>query len=445
MSVTSEDWLQAQHSVLGAALLDVRIAARVITETEERDYSGACRTVYTAMHGLYAKGIAVDPVSVKNVLGAGYTDFLMQLMEITVTTANADYHMELVREQSRVLSIRDIGQQLAGADTTDAVRELLGEANGLMVDKQAQKAATMMDCFTAFMERPAGKVRYLPWPIRPFSEQLRVKPGRFVLIGAEPSVGKTAFGLQCAYLWAREKKVGFFSLETDEETLFYRLLSSVVGIPLDRIQDNDLTQQDAERICQASQEILSRRLEFVPAAGLTTTDIHAKIVASQYDIILIDYIQLIPAKGRSRYEIVTNVSIELHQLAQRLKVTIVALAQLSRSEDDHTPRNSDLRESGQLEQDADIIIMMKLAKQSDPAGPRHAYVTKNKEGELFMTPLAFDGKHQTFSRLQQTGEVVERYVNDGKKARRLNKQAAQAAQMEQMEMLPDNIPVPFRD
>jgi replicative DNA helicase len=192
----------------------------------------------------------------------------------------------------------------------------------------------------------------------------------------------------------------------------------------------------------AANEISESKLELIPAAGMTTADIRAKIIEGGYKLVVIDYLQLISSGGSSRYEKVTSISIDLHTMAQSLGVTVVALSQLSRSDDDHQPRNSDLRESGQLEQDADVIIMLKLEKQADPSGNRKVFVTKNKEGELFMSMMAFDGKHQTFSKAPRTGETIDKYVNDGKKSRRLNKQTAQAAQ-EQMTILPDNTPVPF--
>lgn len=441
MRVTSNDWLQAQYSVLGSVLISPELAPQVMSETSEQDYSGACLTVYKAMHQLFRMGIPIDPVSISDTLGSEYRKFLIQLMEITPTAANVDQYITLCREQARVLAVRDIARQLSEIETTDSARQLLEKANSLMISRQAQRAVSIGDCLKAFMERPTGKVQYLSWPIQAFNA-LRVKPGRFVLIGAEPSVGKTALALQCAYHWARDKRVGFFSLETDEETLTYRLLSSVTGIPLDKIQDNDLSCEEWDCICQASQDIATRKLDFVPAAGLNTAEISAKIVASRYDLVIIDYIQLIPARGSSRYEVVTNISIDLHQIAQRLKVTVVALSQLSRSTDEHTPKNSDLRESGQLEQDADIIIMLKLQKQAEPAGPRNAFVTKNKEGELFKTVLDFDGKYQTFRKAQLTGDAVSKYVADGKKVRQKNKSVSQ--QFGQMTVLPDDYQVPFK-
>lgn len=442
MRLTSQDWLQAQNSVLGAALLDEKIAIRVLTETEERDYSGPCLTVFNAMRKLFMQNRPLDPVSIRAELGDDYNSFLAQLMELSPTAANVDYHIQLCREQSRVLVIRDLAQQLTQADTKDAVQQLLEQANSLMVTRQALKPVTMANAMKNFMERPGKKVKFLSWPFAGFNDFLRVKPGKFLIFGAEPSVGKTAFSLQCAWHWSREYKVGFFSLETDPETLFDRLIAHVAQIDMETIQDNRLTESEWTRVCQATQDITSRKLELISAAGMTTSDVRAKIIEGGYQIVVIDYLQLLSAAGSSRYEKVTSISIDLHTMAQSLGVTIAALSQLSRSDDDHTPKNSDLRESGQLEQDGDVIIMLKLKNQAEPGGIRRMVVTKNKEGELFESYLAFDGKHQTFSKASRTGEVVSKYVHDGKQARRNNRNSAPAP-AEQMTMLPDNTPVPF--
>lgn len=441
MRVTSQDWLQAQHSVLGAALIDEKAAVRILSETEESDYSGVCKTVFNAMRDLFAQGKPVDPVSVVSNLGADYRSFIMQLMEVSPTAANVDYHIQLCREQAKVLALQEIGNQLAQAETPEQVRQLLEQANGCMVSRQRWKSATMSDALHSFMDNYNVKPDFLKWPFSGFADYLRVRLGRFIIVGAEPSVGKTAFSIQCAWHWAKDKKVGFFSLETDKETLTERLISMLMQIPLSRIQDRNLSDQDWERVCAATEEITSRNLEFIQASGMTTADIRAKILESGYQIIVIDYLQLMRARGGSRYEQVTNISLDLHTIAQSLGVTVVALSQLSRSTDDHTPKNSDLRESGQLEQDADVILMMKLEKQSEPAGPRKIFVTKNKEGELFMSLLAFDGKHQIFSKLQRTGETVSKFVADGKKARQKNK--AESQQPGQMTMMPENTWVPF--
>lgn len=441
MRITSQDWLQAQHSVLGAALIDEKAAARILAETEETDYTGACKTVFNAMQDLAIQGKPLDPVTVVGLLGKDYQNFLMQLMEVCPTAANVDHYIQLCREQAKILSVQEIAHQLTQAETPEQVRQLLEQANGCMISKQRWKSATMSDALRAFMDGYNVKPDFLKWPFPGFSDHLRIKPGRFVIVGAEPSVGKTAFSLQCAWHWAKSKKVGFFSLETDKETLTERLISSILTIPLKKLQERNLSNEEWDRVCGAVEEITSSQLEFVPASGMTTADIRAKILESGYQIIVVDYLQLMRARGGSRYEQVTNISLDLHTIAQSLGVTVVALSQLSRSNDDHTPKNSDLRESGQLEQDADVILMMKLDKQSEPAGPRKIFVTKNKDGELFMSLLAFDGKHQTFSKLQRTGDTVSKFVADGKKIRQKNKMESQ--QPGQMTMLSENTWVPF--
>lgn len=442
MRLTYQDWLQAQNSVLGAALIDEKAAIRVLSETEERDYSGPCRTVFNAMHNLFRLGRPLDPVSVGNELGNDYLSFLAQLMDVTPTAADVGYHIQLCKDQARVLAVRDLAEQLAQADTRESVQQLLDRANSLMVSRQALHPVTMSDALKSFMERPGKKVRYLSWPFAGFNDFLRVKPGRFLIVGAEPSVGKTAFSLQCAWHWARDYKVGFFSLETDPETLFDRLISHIAQVDMPTIQENRLTEDQWAKVCQATQEITSRKLELISAAGMTTSEVRAKIVEGGYQIVIIDYLQILAAAGSSRYEKVTDISIDLHTMAQQLKVTIMALSQLSRSDDDHTPKNSDLRESGQLEQDGDVIIMLKLKSQAEPGGIRRMVVTKNKEGELFESYLAFDGKHQTFSKASKTGEVVNKYTHEGKKAQRNNRNSAPDTSV-QLTMLPDNTPVPF--
>ena len=441
MAVTGEDWLQAQYSVLGAALLGEKTAVRVISETEERDYGGACRTVYNVMRRLFLAGKPLDPVSIGAALGADYRGFLVKLMELSPTAANVDYHIQLCREQARVIALREMAPQFIQAETTEDVRRLLEQANGLMVSRQTRKAVNMTDALHSFMERHSRTITYLSWPIREFNDHLFSEPGDFIIIGAEPSVGKTAFALQCAWHWAREKKVGFFTFETSAEKLFDRKMASFAELHMQSIKRNDINDAQWERICQNTEEITSRHLELVPAAGMNTADIRSRILEGGYEIIVIDYLQLISARGTSRYEQVTSISIDLHNMAQSLGVTIVALSQLSRSDDDRMPRNSDLRESGQLEQDADIVIMLKLEKQSQPRGPRKVVVTKNKEGELFGILLDFDGRHQTFSKAQQTSDVMSKMSADGKKARQKNREEVRLSS--QMQILPDDYKVPF--
>lgn len=412
MHVTSENWLDAQNAVLGSALIDERVVPKVMSETTETDYSGPCRNVYNAMRKLFLGNEAVDVVAVASAMGANYRSFLAQLMDITPTAANVDHYIALCKERSRVLELRSVAQDLMQADTLDNARELIERANGVLADNQRGSIADMASAMRSFMERKTTEAKYLTWPIDILNKYLFSKPEDFIILGAEPSVGKTAFALQCAWHWAKEYKVGFFSLETSHEKLFDRLMAYVVGIPMRNIKKGKLTGSEWDRVAAASQQVVARNLELIPASGYTTADIRAKILERGYKLIIVDYLQLVSSRGSGRYEQVTNISIDLHNIAQGLNVMVLALSQLSRSDDNRTPKNSDLRESGQLEQDADVIMMLHLEDKTKPEGNRKLTITKNKEGECRQTELVFDGKCQGFARpgKEKQPEIVQEFL-----------------------------------
>lgn len=442
MSVTGTDWLQAQNSVIGAALIEPSLVPKVIQQTRSTDFSGPCQTIYNAMRKLFQDGSPVDVVSLANALGNDYRSYLVQLMEITPTAANIDSYIQICREQAKVISIRNLAAQLSAAQSSDEIRKLLDEANGLMVDKPTLRITTMADALKSFMERHTGQVQYMAWPIPELNDRLYSEPGDFILMGGYPSTGKSAWSLQCARHWARSTKVGFFSLETSSEKLFDRMMSSLTDLTMDDIKRNNIRQEQWNKICTMTTDIVSHNLELIPAAGMTPADIRSTVMMRGYKIIIIDYVQLLQSSGVNRTEQVTNISLALHRMAQDMQVTIVALSQLKRKGDDSTPESSDLRESGQLEQDADIIMMLKLENKDDPAGNRHMYITKNKEGTTPMIPLAFDGKHQTFTKAQRTGETIRQLKKMAKAELRARREAEKNES--QFVQLPIDTEVPFK-
>ncbi len=441
--MTNEAWLNAQYSVLGSALICSEVVPKVVSETSERDYFGTCLTVYKAIRKLFLSGAAVDPVSVNGALGGSYQSFLLQLMEITPTAANLDHYITLCREQARLLSVQDLARQMAEAENTDKIRKLLEDANGLLVEKPALKITTMSDAIRSFMERHTKETKYLTWPVYELNDRIYAELGDMIIIGGYPSSGKSAWALQCAWHWARNYKVGFFSLETSSEKLFDRQMASVAQLSMDAIKRNSLTQKDWDKVCGMTEAITSRNLELVPAAGMTPADVRAVTMMRGYQIIFIDYLQLLQGPGESRTAQVTSISIALHTLAQSMGVTVVALSQLARQpkqNKNEPPDMSALRESGQIEQDADLIMMLSLADKDKPEGERELRIRKNKEGTCPNILLAFDGKHQTFSKAQRTGDTLNKIT--GKKHQHTTPVLGRQ-EPEQMMMLPDNTPVPF--
>ena len=288
------------------------------------------------------------------------------------------------------------------------------------------------------MDRHNGEAKYLTWPVRELNDRLYAEAGDFILIGGRPSAGKSAWSLQCAEHWAKTMRVGFFSLETSPEKLFDRQMASKAGLSMDDIKRNNISQAQWDQVWKMYKQIIDLPLEIIPAAGMTPADIRSVTMMRRYQLIIIDYVQLIQSGGSNRTEQVTNISLAFHRMAQDMQVTVVALSQLKRKTDDSAPDSSDLRESGQLEQDADIIMQLQLEKKDHPEGNRFLYITKNKEGTTPRILLAFDGKHQQFSKAATTGSVVGKFAADGKRARRQN-----ASTNQQMSMLPENTPVPF--
>lgn len=443
--LTNESWLNAQYSVLGSALIDQQVVPKVLHETRESDYFGTCQTVYKALRKLFNAGSPIDPVSVKAQLGDSYMDFILQLMEITPTAANIDMYIALCKEQARTNQLRDIARQMTEEEDGDKLRSLLEQASGMMVQRSSLKITTMADALQSFMDRHTRQTNYLTWPVGELNDRLYAEPGDFIIIGGYPSTGKSAWALQCAWHWARNYKVGFFSLETSSEKLFDRQMSAVARLSMDSIKRNTIDQKEWERVCAMSTEITARNLELIPAAGMTPADVRAVTMMRGYQIILVDYLQLLQGSGENRTTQVTQISIALHTLAQSMGVTVVALSQLARQgkQDKSTPPDmSALRESGQIEQDADLIMMLSLQDKDNPAGPRELRIRKNKEGTCPNILLDFDGKHQTFSKAARTGDVVSKYVHEGKKAQRQNRNNAPVPDL-QMTMLPDSTPVPF--
>ncbi|MGM9626929.1 MAG: replicative DNA helicase [Faecousia sp.] len=444
MAVTDDRWLDAQYSVLGSALISPEVVPKVVSETSDRDYSGACLTVYRVIRKLFLAGTAVDPVSVAGALGNNYRDFLVQLMEITPTAANIDHYIALCREQARVITVRELARKMTEVDTSDKMRELLEEATGLMVDKPSLKISTMSDSLRSFMDRHTKEVKYLTWPVRELNDRIYAELGDLIIFGGYPSTGKSAWALQCAWHWAKDYKVGFFSLETSSEKLFDRQMAAVVQVSMDEIKRNDIQREGWDKICAMTPDIVARNLELIPAAGMTPADVRAVTMMQGYQIIFVDYLQLLQGPGENRTAQVTGISIALHTLAQSMGVTVVALSQLSRQGQqgkNAPPDMSALRESGQIEQDADVVMMLSLEDKDNPAGNRELRIRKNKEGTCPNILLSFDGKHQTFAKAQ--GDVLGKLVADGKRAKRKNQQPA--PEPGQMTMLPDDTPVPFEN
>lgn len=440
-----QDWLDAQYSVLGSMLISPETVPIVLSQMSDSDFSGSVVSVFQAIRLLFTSGVPVDPVTVIDKIGKNYTNFIMQLMEITPTAANVQAYIDVAKRQSRTVRLREIGQQMADEDDPDRMRELLSQAVAINSERNGIRAVKMHEAMIDFFERhnPSRKVEYIKWPIPELNDQLFLDKGDFVIIGGKPSAGKTAFALQAAWEQSVSKSVGFFSIETGLNKLTDRQTAAGCGIPMENIKRNCLSDAHLSKASEFSLEAEKmHRFEMICEAHLTVADIQAFSAARGYDIIYIDYLQMLSSTGSSPYEKVSNLSLDLHRFAQSANCAVVALSQLSRpgaAVKGADPDMSSLRDSGQLEQDADAVLLLYLEDEKQPNGRRVLKCAKNKEGERFRIMLDFDGKTQIFSKSKTSG-------NYSKEMARINRERKETEKYEkerQLQILPDDTAIPF--
>lgn len=271
--------------------------------------------------------------------------------------------------------------------------------------------------------------------------------GDLVVLGGRPSAGKTALSLQMAWEQARNRKVGFFSLETNPEELFDRLNAMAAGVSSTRIRQRTLKDEERKKILDARGAFQERRLEVVNAAGMSVSAIRGVTVARGYQIVYVDYLQIIsPERGTKpsdRFGAVSQISMDLHRMAVSLGILVVALSQLSRPERaarNKAPDLFSLRESGQIEQDADAVMLLYKADEDDPVSQRRLKVAKNKKGfSGGVLELAFDGSTQVFAEANTSRNVQQTLINAGKAA----KQRARGNPAEVVELPGKDPDLPF--
>ena len=396
--------LSAQVGVLGSLLIQPELLGRAVALLRPEDFTNPTyRAVFSAMCALFQEGHDADTLLVRDKLGAAYDGLLRELMELTPTPNAFEEYARLTREQARVARIHQACAQITATEDLAEIQGLLDKANLHMAARPGAQAAGLEECLMGFFERLEQQPRYLSWGLPGLDDKLYAEPGDFILLGGQPSTGKTALAVQMALHMARDRRVGFFSLETGQAKFTDRLMACAAQVPLGHIKHRALSQEEYRALAQGASAVSERQLYFLPAGGMTATDIRSAALERRLEVVFIDYVQLIATTGKEgRTEEVSRISRALHTFAQTTGTTVVGLSQLARPErrEGHTraPRMSSLRESGQLEADADAVLLLYLEDEDDPAGPRLLKVAKNKEGERGVLRLHFDGERQTFRR-----------------------------------------------
>jgi replicative DNA helicase len=437
----SED---AEQAVLSAMLIDQDAALRAVEFLDaDMFYAERHRRLFRAMIAIAERGSVVDPLTLSDELsrrgeldGAGGKDYIGFLVDAVPTAANIEYHARIVREKAILRRLIEVSTTIVAEafDGHTTARELLDEAESKIFQVSQQQTK---DGFT--------RIKELLWPTMERIEALQrggktvtgvasgfndldeltsgFQPADLVIVAARPSMGKTALTLNIAQHAAIEHNVpvAFFSLEMSKESLVQRMLTSEARIDAQRLRKGMLRDDDFPRLARAAGILSSAPVWIDDSPGITLLEMRSKARRLKSDaaigLVVVDYLQLMqgPANSESRQQEVSQISRGLKALAKELNVPVIALSQLSRAPEQRTgdnkrPQLSDLRESGAIEQDADLIMFLYRQEFYDGPvdkdgnsleGKAEVIVGKQRNGPTGIVNLFFQKQFTRFENFTQ--------------------------------------------
>ena len=411
--------IEAEQAVLGAMLIDKEAIAKA-TELLSADdfYREAHRVIFSAMLELYNKNEAVDMVTVTEILkrdnkleDIGGIAYITSLANVVLTAANVKYHAEIVAEKSVLRQLVRVSTEIAamGYEANDDVGTLLDTAESRILEISNRKKKNdftaindiLMDSVQSIesLLQNKGGLTGLPAGFADLDKLTSgLHPSDFIILAARPSMGKTALALNIVQnvalrahkvIGGEPRSVAFFSLEMSKEQLVNRMLCAEAGIDSQRLRVGEMHDEDWTHLWDACDTMSRAKIYIDDTAGITAMDMRsrARRLKAEHglDLIVVDYLQLMQGSGKrnnssDRQQEVSEISRSLKALARELDVSVLALSQLSRSVESRQvkrPMLSDLRESGSLEQDADIVAFLYREDYYNPD-------TENKHTELII-------------------------------------------------------------
>ncbi len=425
--------IEAEQSVLGAML----IKKEAITQAQELlrpddFYREAHRIVFETMLELAGDKEAValvphtEALRKKEMLEkVGGISFITALANYVPTAANIVYHAQIVKEKSELRHLIDAATEIASAayEATDDVKDIMDDAEKKILAVAANQTGGAFEPIRNIVIDTVGRVETLyenQGGLTGISTGFRdldrdtsgLQKSDLILVAARPSMGKTAFTLNIAtYAAMHGHTVAFFSLEMSKEQLVQRMLCSEGGIDSQRLRTGQLEDADWDRLINTADRVSKASIYIDDTAGINVMDLRSKArrlkAEHGLDLIVIDYLQLMQGRARSssdnRQQEISEISRSLKALARELDVPVVALSQLSRSVESRTvkkPMLSDLRESGSLEQDADIVMFLYREDYYDQETERknitEVIIAKHRNGPIGTIELFFQKEFTKF-------------------------------------------------
>jgi len=427
---------EAEQSVLGSILLDSSCLDRVmdILPTPEYFHLSKHQSIYSIMLEKVTNGEKIDFVTVLDRLRAekNYDElndktYLLQLANLVPSIANVEIYAGIVREKYEIRSLittaRDIVESAADGNGDPA--ELLDAAEEKIMGIRSEKRTSGLQHIRDVLLRACDTLEQLS---QPGADKLRVPTGiseldemisglnktDLVLLAARPGMGKTSFALNIVRYAAlsASKRIAFFSLEMSREQLVMRLLSSEALVPSEKLRNGNLDLNDWRKIAPASDVLSKSEIYFDDAPNITVPEMKARLRRlGGVDLVVIDYLQLMSTGKRTenRVQEISEITRNLKILAKEFEVPVLTLSQLSRSTESrasHKPMLSDLRDSGSIEQDADIVMFLyrddyyqddeKKAETTDN-NQSECIVAKNRHGRTDSVKLHWQGEFTRFT------------------------------------------------
>ncbi|MBQ2910243.1 MAG: replicative DNA helicase [Bacilli bacterium] len=440
--------LEAEQSVLGACFLS-KYALQKAGEnlSPESFYNDKNGKIFATMISLMEEHTPIDLTTVTSALKkknelteVGGVEYLTEIINFVPTASNIDYYIKTVEEAALLRRLIETATEIAteGYRTDETVNEILDSSEkkilNIVKNRKSSEFRSIKDVLAktqSDLERLSenkGEITGLATGWYDFDKLTTgLHPNEFIIIAARPAMGKTAFALNLAthVAMTQDKSVAVFNLEMSAEQLAMRILSSVGQLDGFKLRTGSLMNNDWKRINEASSQLGSTNLVIDDTPGITIGEIRAKcrrLASSEKGLalVVIDYLQLISGGknyGTNRQQEVSDISRSLKTLALELGVPVIALSQLSRSvegREDKRPLMSDLRESGSIEQDADIVGFLyrddyynKEARTDDGNSISEFIIGKHRNGPTATVELLFKKNTSTFLNLRKDRESVE--------------------------------------
>lgn len=430
--------LDAEQAVLGSLMVD-RDLMPVVSEILERSdfYAPHNATIYAALTALYERGEPIDKISVAEELRqrrlldeVGGVEALSQLLNAVPTAAAAEYYAKVVAEKSVLRSLITAGGRITavGFEPTEDVEDTLDRCEQMIFEigrRQVGGFVVVKDLLKPTFEQidrlyhQKGQVTGVPSGFRDLDRfTTGFQPGELVVIAARPSMGKTSLCLNIAMHAAKEaaKSVAVFSLEMSNEQLVQRLLAGESHIDAQRLRTGNIKDEEWGEITKAMGVLAEVPIYIDDSAALTVGELRSRSrrlrAGTGLDLIAVDYLQLLRSSNSrttNRVEVIDDICRGLKALAKELKVPIIALAQLNRSPEtrnEKRPLLSDLRESGGIEQEADVVAFIYRdeyynAPSAENEGIAEIILAKQRNGPTGTIELRFDKKLTTFHDLDR--------------------------------------------